>query len=209
MDDVVGLVLVQVLANIGQTRASITIATIVRPLLVSVAFVVVAPLICVLVAKPITGWLNRLQVDDPNGRVDRALRSSAAALSIHTLILLGSVAGASYAGTSNLFAAYIAGASISWWDSTFQHDSPDHVPGTGAMASNEGGTNTQESPENETSSAPQPVAMSVIREPGYSGLQIYERYYAVAVNRILRPFFFVCLSRTILTLAILIVTRPR
>ena len=34
----------------------------------------------------------------------------------HTALLFGLVAAASYAGTSNLFAAYLVGASISWYD---------------------------------------------------------------------------------------------
>lgn len=49
----------------------------------------------------------------------RAIRKQPdeAMLIAHATLLFGVVAAATYAGTSNLFAAYLAGASISWYDS--------------------------------------------------------------------------------------------
>lgn len=45
------------------------------------------------------------------------LSTEGAALTFHTLVFLALVTGSSYAGTSVLFAAYLAGASSTWWDS--------------------------------------------------------------------------------------------
>lgn len=184
MDDVVGLVLVQVISNLGQTDGSITATTIVRPLLVSVAFVAVSPLICVAVAKPITKWFNGVRRHHPAGLVQKTLRTTEAAFLIHTLILLGYVTAASYAGTSMLFAAYIAGASISWWDSEVEHvtDSFDNKSAPDATV---GDNNTSVLQENE---ALPDVSSS---GPVSSGMQIYDRFYSPAVNRILKPLFFV------------------
>lgn len=113
MDDVIGLVMVQIISNLGEQSTSFNAAVVVRPLLVSVAFAVAAPLLCAFVALPVTSWLNRRREEKPTGYVNRVLDLQETAFVFHTLILVGYVAGASYAGTSNLFAAYIAGASIS------------------------------------------------------------------------------------------------
>lgn len=50
------------------------------------------------------------------GRLDRLSSSLKTAFALHMSILLALLVGGTYAGTSGLFAAYIAGASISWWD---------------------------------------------------------------------------------------------
>ncbi|PWO20996.1 EntF, Non-ribosomal peptide synthetase [Pyrenophora tritici-repentis] len=119
MDDVVGLVMVQVISNLGDD--SFSWVTVARPVLVSIAFALVAPLLCLFVAKPVTAWLNSYREADPNAPWNSLLQKSQTAFTIHTLILIGLVTGAAYAGTSNLFAAYIAGAAISWWDSEVAH----------------------------------------------------------------------------------------
>lgn len=194
MDDVIGLVLVQVISNLGQTSTSnISTVTIVRPLFVSLAFAVFAPLVCVFVVKPATLWLNAQRANQPAGYLNRALMAHGAAFALHTLILLGCIAAATYAGTSNLFAAYIAGASISWWDSEVPHSAKDGTPQaatTTATNANEVGTATPEADEGNT------VTLSLSSQnkpaPGFSGLEVYEKYYLAPVNRVLKPFFFVC-----------------
>jgi Kef-type K+ transport system membrane component KefB len=172
MDDVVGLVLVQVISNLGLTGTSITASTVLRPLLVSVAFVAVTPLICIFLAKPVTRWLVGFRLRHPGGLAQRLLSSNATAFLIHTLILLGFVSGASYAGASNLFAAYIAGASISWWDNEMKQL-----------------RETTEEPRT-SPNASEPIANPRVAVAN-SGLQTYEQYYSVPVNRVLKPFFFV------------------
>jgi Kef-type K+ transport system membrane component KefB len=126
MDDVVGLVMVQVIANLG--GGNISAITIVRPILVSIAFAIIVPLACHFVVKPWTLSLNRHRATYPDAWLNRALQLRPTAFALHTTLLLALVAGASYAGTSNLFAAYIAGASISWWDGELPHPKrPDTV----------------------------------------------------------------------------------
>ncbi|RDL36144.1 Uncharacterized protein BP5553_06756 [Venustampulla echinocandica] len=125
MDDVVGLVMVQVISNLGETADSFNAITVVRPLAVSVGLAIAVPLVCRLVAQPLTVLLNAARKSNPNGAVDKLCGMTYTAFIIHTLLLIGLVTGATYAGTSNLFAAYLAGASISWWDSEVPHPDAD------------------------------------------------------------------------------------
>lgn len=111
MDDVIGLVMVQIISNLG--GSSISPTTVVRPILVSIAFAVVLPLACRYFVKPLTMLLNCHRENNPSGVLQKVLCLKQTAFVIHTAILLGLVTGASYAGTSNLLAAYIAGAIIS------------------------------------------------------------------------------------------------
>ncbi len=184
MDDVVGLVMVQVISNLGQSSSEISAVTVVRPLLVSLAFAVVSPLVCIAIAKPATLWLNGVRARNPTGRVNKALQTHQAAFTLHTLVLIGCVTASTYAGTSNLFAAYIAGAAISWWDSEVAHfvgagaaQISDAQP-EGNEAEATGTTPSVASRQNDSFTAP-------------SGAEVYEMYYLVPVDRILRPLFFV------------------
>ncbi len=178
MDDVIGLVMVQIISNLGQHSSSFDAIVVVRPLLVSLGFAVVAPVICILGALPATKWLNARREKCPRGYLNRWLLSRHAPFILHTLVLLGYVTAASYAGTSNLFTAYIAGASISWWDTQVPHAQfPDE------QASN----NTPSAAADPISTDGSPVDVS--------GLATYESIYSVAVNRVLRPFFFVSIPR--------------
>jgi hypothetical protein len=130
---------------------------------------------------------------------------------IHTLILIALVTGATYAGTSNLFAAYIAGAGISWWDSEVPHadigakklqktgEKKDaataSVPTTSVMEESRSVASSgivqeahEASPNPEAHSSPRlekSSNMNLIR-----GSTIYEYYYHPAVSRILQPLFF-------------------
>ncbi len=174
MDDVIGLVMVQIISNLGQSSTSFNATVVVRPLLVSLGFVVVAPVICAFGASPATTWLNTRREKSPQGYLNKVFRSRHTVFILHTLILVGYVTAASYAGTSNLFAAYLAGASISWWDSEVSHVHP---------------RNEQESPNTTAAAAnTTTVGSSLINT---SGLGTYERMYSVPVDRVLRPFFFV------------------
>ncbi|KAF2823971.1 Sodium/hydrogen exchanger [Ophiobolus disseminans] len=159
MDDVVGLVMVQIISNLGGDDFSWV--TVVRPVLVSVAFAVVAPLACLLFVKPATLRLNRYRAAHTTARINHLLGKSSTVFGIHTLLLIGLVTAATYAGTSNLFAAYIAGAVISWWDSEVPHPE---------MKANEGG--------------------HVHDGIELRGPFIYQTYYHPSVSRILQPLFF-------------------
>lgn len=206
MDDVVGLVMVQVISNLGGDNFSWV--TVVRPVLVSVAFAVIVPPTCLLLVKPLTLSLNRYRETRQTAGVNALLQKSQTAFVIHTLILIGLVTGATYAGTSNLFAAYIAGASISWWDSevphttlTLKEPSKGHAnhkkSGTTADAASSaasaqfltaGNVNASDlsgaGPQHLSGQSPSK------NETETGGAAIYERYYHSAVSKILQPLFF-------------------
>lgn len=154
--------MVQVISNLGTSSSSFGFVTVVHPVLVSIGFAVVIPLIAVFICKPVTLRLNDRRAVYPAGFLHRTLRKAACAFIIHSLILIGLVTAAAYAGTSNLFAAYIAGAVISWWDSQVSH------PGDSS-----------------------PPPNSATPDHSINGVLIYEQYYQAPVDRILKPFFFV------------------
>lgn len=183
MDDVVGLVMVQIISNLGGSKATISAVTVVRPLMVSIAFAVCAPIICLFLVRPMTLWLNKKRIESTAGHLNKFLTHSNTAWIIHTLVLVGCIAGSTYAGTSNLFASYIAGACISWWDAEVPHPvleacapEPVQVEGT---ASAERGRILE-------------PRTHITRPPNRLGLYTFERYYKQPLDRILRPFFFVC-----------------
>ncbi|KFZ13835.1 hypothetical protein V501_03501 [Pseudogymnoascus sp. VKM F-4519 (FW-2642)] len=206
MDDVVGLVMVQVISNIGENSESFGAVTVVRPLAVSFGLAVSVPLACRLVAQPLTTWLNGARKSSPNGALNKLCQATHTAFIIHTLVLAAVVTGATYAGTSNLFAAYLAGASISWWDSEVphldsakvgcSHDSPSSLVEHGMSAGGTGSPNPSSRDEVGPSTGGEATeSETILREQGdpiaNSGVAVYHRYYATAVQRILQPFFFV------------------
>lgn len=215
LDDVAGLVMVQVISNLGQSADSFSAVTVIRPVFVSIAFAVIVPAICWAVVKPTTQHLI-LKITNTKSQAKEQSKlhiwacTPVAAFVGHTLVLLGLVTGSSYAGTSNLFAAYIAGAVINWWDAlvgtTLQEHRSSHATpkktrkGKKASPMSEGEATSSESPSSNTSTlttsetAPeQPVLGTHDR---LRGAMIYEHMYAPAVNSILKPFFFVCITLT-------------
>ncbi|KAL4760373.1 uncharacterized protein BDW70DRAFT_150926 [Aspergillus foveolatus] len=135
LDDVVGLVMVLIISNLGGSGNSFSALTVVRPLFVSPGFGVGVVLAC--------------------------------------RLLVGLVAGATYAGTSSLFAAYLAGVISSWFDGLLQ-----------AMP-----VSTAESSSFRQEASPQPASSDSgvthshrSPEPGQereqiTGMHIYEHYY--------------------------------
>ena len=116
MDDVIGLVMVQVISNLGASPAGFSYTTVLRPILVSAAFAIILPLFCAYVIRPLTTWSKSSHLRYPMKYSKKYSWKMSMAFVCHTATLLSFMASASYAGTSNLFAAYLAGASISWWD---------------------------------------------------------------------------------------------
>ncbi|KAL7958488.1 Sodium/hydrogen exchanger family domain-containing protein [Trichoderma compactum] len=193
MDDVVGLVMVQIISNLGSSGAEISAATIVRPLLVSIAFAACAPLICVFMAKPFTLWLNSWRMKHPLRHVNQLFNKRGTPWVIHTSILVGCITGSTYAGTSNLFAAYIAGAAISWWDSEIPHPANEKTasetsPPAQDQASGQPGTDNAMIFEH---------AVSEPKRPDTSGMTTFERHYLQPLERILKPFFFASIGFSI------------
>ena len=196
LDDVVGLVLVQVITNLATgIETSVSPITVIRPILVSVALVALTLLLCRFVLQPITILLNKKRTTDPNSRLDDMLRRPGFALSMHSILLVGLVAASSYAGTSNLFAAYIAGSILSWWYSEVPHmtTTSDQVVIT-ETENTTPDTNQRGESDAEPSSGTHPTP---IQNRGSSGMEIFETYYRPAVVRILQPFFFASIGFSI------------
>ncbi|KAL0941551.1 sodium/hydrogen exchanger family protein [Colletotrichum truncatum] len=173
MDDVVGLIMVQVVSNLGGGGGGgFNAVTVIRPVFVSLGFSIVVPAVCKLIIQPVTLRLNAVRENNPGSKINRLLQLRQTAFVIHTSWLFGLVVGGTFAGTSSLLAAYVAGATVSWWDSEVPHV---------ATRSNDS------SAEVEDSTATVAEAEPVI---GNSGVEIYENYYQQAVERVLKPFFF-------------------
>ena len=113
MDDVVGLVLVQVISKVGLGSSSFHAISVVRPVVVSIGLALFVLLTCLYLVKPFSSLIGNHGLS----AVMRAFQKhpDEAAVLAHAALLFGSVAAASYAGSSNLIAAYLAGASISWY----------------------------------------------------------------------------------------------
>jgi len=202
MDDVVGLVMVQVISNLG--GGSIDAITVVRPVFVSLAFALLVPLTCLLIIKPSTLLLNRYRKAHPTSWIAKSIGLEHTAFVIHNGLLIALVTGASYAGTSNLFAAYIAGAVISWWDTNVPHQdnqsnaqasAEKKLKGVKKHNSNtpltgEGVLITQNNVQIQTHEEADLADRN-------SGSIVYERYYQQAVSRILRPLFFASIGFSI------------
>lgn len=216
MDDVVGLVMVQVISNLGGENFSAI--TVVRPILVSIAFAVVVPVACLFVLKPCTLSLNKYREAHRSASLDGLLRKSQTALMFQTSLLIALITGATYAGTSNLFAAYIAGATISWWDSEVPHVKTSikaevasiHKKAEAAGKSSDEPLRAIAGPSNErNATAPSTLgnsnkysrlsrAADTLRGTDkLCGAAIYEKYYSEAVSKILQPLFFASIGFSI------------
>ncbi|KAL2005590.1 hypothetical protein VTN00DRAFT_10083 [Thermoascus crustaceus] len=211
LDDVVGLVMVQVITNLGKggsAESSFNATMVVRPIFVSIGFAVGVVLVCKFVFKPLLNMF--LSSKDP---VPRIMKTFHFAFLAHTCVLVGLVAGATYAGTSSLFAAYLAGAVISWFDEISglaTGSKPEEAPAPGATDGNteRGSANVEvrEQPVNRrarshdradsenissssTEESSDPMPNSSPREVP-TGELVYERYYKDPLNRLLKPLFF-------------------
>lgn len=197
MDDVVGLVMVQIVSSLGSAEGdsdgssvSIQPATVLRPVLVSVAFAVAIPLTNRFLLRPAMRYLDDKENDISMAHARRSgqshkktraifgvLATREGALAIHTALLLGLVAAAAYAGASVLLAAYLAGIMVCWWDAERE---------TRWQAKR-----VSLAHDREQRASPAPIDTVGLRKSEHTGVAIYEHYYEVAVRRILKPFFFV------------------
>ncbi|TLD14460.1 hypothetical protein PspLS_11220 [Pyricularia sp. CBS 133598] len=194
MDDVVGLIMVQVVSNLSGSTGNLEPVTVIRPVFVSLGLTVLLPLVCRFLVQPGTLYLNAVRVKNPASVLDRLLRLPQTSLTIHTCCLLGLVIAGTYAGTSGLLSAYVAGASISWWDSEVPH-----VP-THKAQEKEHEPSTKQTNEPKPTQATESGVLTVppasdqrqlpFESRRNSGTEIYEHYYSKAVSSILSPFFF-------------------
>ncbi|KAF2480325.1 Sodium/hydrogen exchanger family-domain-containing protein [Neohortaea acidophila] len=190
MDDVVGLIMVQVISNLGGSSSDLNAITIVRPVLVSIAFAVIIPLVCLYVAKPMLLRFRIRPAEGPGeaGRLRHLLSSRQALFMIQTVLLLASVTGATYAGTSNLFAAYIAGAVITWGGDLYST----RMKPAATTTTSKPAARTQGSTVAAGDTTPPATAkeQNEERTNDLSGTAVYTRYYSQVVDYVLQPMFF-------------------
>jgi len=196
LDDVVGLIMVQVISNLGTASSSFSAVTVIRPVFVSLAFAVVVPVICKLTAVIAKRLLSRPDTDKLDSTFRRLTLDRRTAFCIQTLVLIAFVVASTYAGTSNLFAAYLAGASVSWWSSLDL-----------GLSRNTTTRSFQAKSERRTDAAEQvhtPPTTSQSRNGSIdaaghalSGEAIYKEYYSAVVDRILKPLFFASIGFSI------------
>ncbi|KAF5566483.1 Na+ H+ antiporter [Fusarium napiforme] len=184
MDDVIGLIMVQVISNLGGD--AFDAITVVRPVVVSLGFAIIIPVLCRIIVLPLTVRLNAFRNAYPTSRISKTFALSHTAFVIHTGYLLGLVIGATFAGTSSLLAAYIAGATISWWDSDVPHLEAQETRTNATEATGESVV-TQEL-ETQDPASESKVCFKVME--GGSGAEIFHHYYESALQHILKPFFF-------------------
>ncbi|KAE8151469.1 Sodium/hydrogen exchanger family-domain-containing protein [Aspergillus avenaceus] len=186
LDDVVGLVMVQIITNLGASSGSFSATTVVRPVFVSIGFAVGVLLGCRFLVTPVLRVIiaNKTRLPKPMHTVQFHFL-------LYTCLLVVMVAGATYAGTSSLFASYLAGVVTSWIDG-FSKDSESvkhtvrqvtHAPmGEGS------GEESNVSEQDQADHAQNPPTSA--SQDSLSGMVIYERYYRQPVARILTPLFF-------------------
>lgn len=185
MDDVVGLIMVQVISNLGGD--SFDTVTVVRPVMVSIAFGALIPVACRFFIKPVTLKLNDFREKHPGSKLDNIFKYRQTAFLVQTLWLLGLIIGGTFAGTSSLLAAYLAGASVSWWDSDVPHVEFGSSSDDERTANGTSGNMTSETTEPRA-----PTMNTKLRTtPINTGIEVYEHYYKASVEHILKPFFFV------------------
>ncbi|KAF3014524.1 hypothetical protein E8E14_012153 [Neopestalotiopsis sp. 37M] len=220
MDDVVGLVMVQIISSLGSTAgeeggqaASIAPATVLRPVLVSLAFAVLVPLACRLALAPLMTLLDKVCKggdQTPNVKSSRAamlFRTKQSVLVVQTALLLVLVIGASYAGASVLLAAYLAGIVGAWWDAQALEriaaaDGPEPSSLVPQASSEEtaSGRTPERAEEDGVGQVPPERRAEVQAKSAFgrtSSLDMYEHYYQPSIERVLKPFFFASIGFSI------------
>lgn len=180
MDDVVGLVMVQIISSLG-AGSTFSEVTVIRPVFVSIAFALLIPMLSFFVAKPVLLHARSFLAKSENDKYLKVLCCQKAAFVYQTGVLLATITGATYAGTSNLFAAYLAGASVTWLCDQLEEED-------NKIAENNEPAGALDISNSTAASAVNHQAAH--SEHGCSGKEVYEKFYMPAVDYILRPFFF-------------------
>jgi Kef-type K+ transport system membrane component KefB len=199
MDDIVGLIMVQIIPTLS-AGSTFTEITVIRPVFVSIAFAVLIPLIGLFIAKPLLLSANDYLRQPQLAKYKSTFCSSKAAFVYQTGVLLAMITGATYAGTSNLFAAYLAGAAVTWLGDCLADHKRKHPSGTGPTATQTIGQSSSRPSSrrigsNRSASRPANTEdnaedHSLEHTENCSGKNVYEKYYSPAVESVLRPLFF-------------------
>ncbi|KAG5939366.1 hypothetical protein E4U60_000928 [Claviceps pazoutovae] len=170
MDDVVGLVLVQIISNLGKEGASITSSIVIRPLLVSGFRCLEA------FAMP----LSRAAPDE----ADQSSPQTIGSRRVQSFLGVGAPATAS-------------GASVSWWDSTGSDKGESSAANASADRNIVHPSVDEGNKGNQTPSAKATGPQTIKEDSATSGMQVYEIYFLTPVDRILKPFFFASIGFSI------------
>ncbi|CEJ55700.1 hypothetical protein PMG11_01940 [Penicillium brasilianum] len=187
MDHVAGLVMVQIISNLGSsTTGSFSAVTIVRPICVAIGFALGIVLVCGLVVKPAVKKLRTA-----NMILLRKGKDAQVAFVLHMATLMVLVTGASYAGTSGLFAAYLAGACISWFDDLLIYLEKSSQP---SIEMNPRASNSGIQAQSQGSGAPNPDSSTSLENEKNSrmasGQQTFDSYCKQPLRVFPCPFFF-------------------
>lgn len=191
MDDVMGLVMIQIISNLGGTSsstASFDPVIVIRPILVALGFAVGLVLICRFV---VARAVRMIQAKKLYAHFPQTIMSMNFGFVAHMCLLIGMVAGATYAGTSGLFAAYLAGASISWFDELLMTIYTSSSSTEGIESQDRSPRDTSDS--SQSSTTPRQTEPTVTKNHA-TGEAVFERFCKEPLKRVLSPLFFVCLS---------------
>lgn len=213
LDDVIGLVMIAIVANLGGEGEVDAGSVAGRPIAASVGLLLVVVLGTTFVVGPVgRWWVARRRARPAAGRSAAGWRAwwccattgGYPALVVHTILLFGIVAVAAWAGTSVLFAAFLCGFVVTWWDtqvvgSSEARPSTQPVAGLSEQAAygvpckNEGEGEGEGKGEGGGTEEAGPTTHSGAKDsPKHiTGMAVYQTYYHAAVERILKPLFFV------------------
>ncbi|BCR83931.1 uncharacterized protein ACHE_11333S [Aspergillus chevalieri] len=183
--------MVQIISNLGgASTASFDPVIVIKPILVALWFPVRLVFICrFVVAKAV----RLIQAKKLYVHFPEAVMSINFGFIAHMCLLVGIVAGATYAGTSGLFAAYLAGASISWHDELLMTISTD--------SSTEGielqDRSTQDRGSSSQSSTTSRQTEAVVMKKYPTGEEVFERFCKEPLKRVLSLLFFASIGFSI------------
>ena len=196
LDDVVGLIMVQVIANLGSFSVFQPVIVF-RPVLVSLAFGILLPTACRWIILPVAKSIMTKARQDETSWLATTLRCNGVVVLLHLVLLSGMVAGATLAGTSSLLGAYIAGAIIGWWDDVATK-MVSEVP-TPSVAASIQASSAEQSPSSGTNVRGQEQSVDQITQTSPTvesplpkqGEVLFDEFLRPVLQRILKPFFFV------------------
>ena len=205
--------MVQVISNVGKSKGPFQVIVVFRPVLVSLGFVLVLTILACFVIVPFHA--RRIAFFQKSFSVIfQYLPRPRLLFLFHSLFLGAIVTAASYAGTSNLLAAYMAGIFVTWCDENLRDLTTD-IPSNSIDENGIGGTSgamvqesvqSRQQAQDETQTFPQQDEIQVTRDEtkkldqkttndtGSSGREVYDQYCASVVDRLLKLFFFVSLK---------------
>ncbi|KAJ5170606.1 uncharacterized protein N7500_003389 [Penicillium coprophilum] len=184
LDDVIGLVMIQIISNLGSAD-SFSGVTVIRPIFVSIGFAVGLLLLCTFCLQP--GLKKLLDCKDT---LPAFLKTTNSAFLAQTCVLIGVVTGATYAGTSSLFAAYLAGVIVSWFDGLVA-EVKTPIAGLQSSGNHELTSNHRRSARNSKSrrteetfsSRAQPREIESTHDDMATGKIVYSKYFEAPVKR--------------------------